>query len=188
MTLCTLNENNRGIHLNYEASREKINFLDLTISVSEDSFVTSTYFKSTDRNSYISTDSCHHASWLGSRPKSQYLRLKRSCTEHKVFLAQADIITQRFVEKRYSLKTLTDTLNCVKQIDRAYLLTERPPRHERTNVFKNPFITNFSKQHQNIKHIVNKHWHILKNDRILNNLLPARPQVVFRGAVRWFIM
>lgn len=45
-----LNTNNRGIHLSYEASQEKIHFLDLTVSVSGDSFVTSTYFKPTDRN------------------------------------------------------------------------------------------------------------------------------------------
>lgn len=61
----------------------------------------------------------------------------------------------------------------VKLVDRADLFKDS---------FKNPFITNFSNQHQNIKHIVNKHWHILGNDRILNTFLPAKPQVVFRGA------
>lgn len=88
----SLNSNNRGIHLNYQASREKNHFLDLTISVSGESFITSTYFKPTDRNSFIPNYSCHHASWLRSVPKSQYLRLKRNCTQQSAFLAQAPFL------------------------------------------------------------------------------------------------
>lgn len=109
--MCSRNMNNRGIHLSYEVSCKEFNFLDLKISVRGDSFVTSTFFKSTDRNSYIPMDSCHHAFWLRSVPKSQYMRLKRNCTEQEEFLVQAETLTQRFLEKGYLMKSLSDTLD-----------------------------------------------------------------------------
>lgn len=177
----SLNSNNRGIHLNYQASREKNHFLDLTISVSGESFITSTYFKPTDRNSFIPNYSCHHASWLRSVPKSQYLRLKRNCTQQSAFLAQAQVLTQRFVDKGYALESLTNTLDQVKCVDRTNLLKENTGGRE-NDTFHNPFITNFSCQHSSVKHIVKKHWHILKNGRVLKSILPDKPQVVFRGA------
>lgn len=149
----SLNLNNRGIHLSYEANCREINFLDLKISVRGDSFITSTFCKSTDRNSYIPGDSCHHASWLRSVPKSQYMRLKRNCTEPEEFLVQAETLTQRFLDKGYPKKSLSDTLNQVMLLDRADLLKERSSKQVMDNVFKTPFITSFSNQHQNVKHI-----------------------------------
>lgn len=125
-------------------------------------------------------DSCHHTSWLGLVPKSQYMR--HNCTEYNEFLVQAEILTQRFLEKGYSIESLTDTFNQVKQISRADLLIEKPPDQRRDISFKNPFITCFSNQHRNIKHIINKHWHILGNDRVLNTILPVKQQPPFRGA------
>lgn len=172
---------NRGIQRSYEANCKEIHFWDLKISVRGDLFITSTFFKSTDRNSYILVDSCHHASWLRSVPKSQYMRLKRNCTEPEEFLVQAGTLTYRFLDKRHSKESLFDTLNQVMLLDRADLLKEISQGQGGDNVFKTPFITSFSNQHQNINHFINKHWHILGNNRILNTILPVKPWVVFPG-------
>lgn len=42
--------------------------------------------------------------------------------------------------------------------------------------------TSFSTQHKQVKAILSKHWGILKNDRILNTVLPDRAKIIFRGA------
>lgn len=86
----SLNANQRGIHLNYATSQSEINFLDLKITA-RDKFVTSTFFKGTDRNSFIPVDSCHFGPWLRSVPKSQYMRLRRNCSDPREFLVQADV-------------------------------------------------------------------------------------------------
>lgn len=39
----------------------------------------------------------------------------------------------------------------------------------------------FSVQHHNLKHLIYKHWHILGIDRVLNIVLPTKPQVVYTG-------
>lgn len=82
----SLKINDWGIVLNYEASLNEINFLDLKISLKEVCFITSTYFKSTDRNSFIPLDSCHHHSLLKSVPCSQFIHLRYNCTKVEEFM------------------------------------------------------------------------------------------------------
>ena len=90
--IATLNLNERGIELKHEASQTSVHYLDLNIGIKEGSFVTSTFFKDTDRNAFIPTDSCHHAPWIKGVPKSQYLRLKRNCTDPHDFLFKPEYL------------------------------------------------------------------------------------------------
>lgn len=74
-----LNMNDRGFALQCEHSTQQVNFLDLTIKVVNKTLETLTYFKSSDRNSHLGVTSCHHLSWLRSKPKSQFLCLRGNC-------------------------------------------------------------------------------------------------------------
>lgn len=109
------------------------------------------------------------------------MMLKLNCTDSEQFLTQDEVLTQKFLDKGYTKEALSDTLDQVRLMDRAELLKVRPPLQEGGDKIGVPFITNFSNQHHSIKHIVNKHWHILGNDRLLKTILPPKPQVVFRG-------
>lgn len=175
-----LNDNNRGIRFAYEASQTEINFLDLKISIRDGQLSTATYFKNTDRNSYIPTDSCHHEAWLRSVPKSQLIRLKRNCSDHEEFLAQADVLIGRFLEKGYSEVSLKTTLDEVATLDRRTLLNHKVPNMDRAPSV--PFITTYSLQHRNVARLVKKYWHVLQNDHVLGTILPAKPQMVYKGA------
>lgn len=122
----SLNNNNRGIVLNFETTKEEINFLDLKVSIREKRFVNTTFFKPTDRNSYIPLDSCHHGSWLKAVRKIQFLQLRRNCSEVAAFYIQAKVLHNRFVEKGYNSNSLQTTISSVRNLDRMSLLTERP--------------------------------------------------------------
>lgn len=113
-------------------------------------------------------------------PKRQFLGLKCNCTEDSTFLAQAQVLTQRFVAKGYAPNSLSNTLDQVKNVDGKDFLSERVDGRD-GDTYRCPFITNFSCQHSKVKHIMTRHWHILKNDRVLESILPDKPQVVFRG-------
>lgn len=176
-----LNSNERGISFKYEASQEKIHFLDLEIRGENNSLLTSTYFKVTDRNSFIPRDSCHHKAWLDSVPKSQYIRLKRNCSTNTDFLAQSKVLTDRFIEKGYEAQFLTEKLNQVVSLDRDALLADKT-RAQRDCQLVCPLIRRYSCQHFSVRRMLNKHWHIIKNDPVLGPSLPDRPQLVFRGA------
>lgn len=179
--MTALNVNDRGIRFNFEASLQKINFLDLTISVKDGNFVTSTFFKLTDRNSYISSDSCHYNPWLRAVPFGQFMRLRRNCTEVSVFDEQAAVLSSRFVEKGYDPQTLCQTLEKVRQLVRSSLLVDKP-QWLTDNKVSLPFITTYSMQSRTIKKLIQRHWHLLSNDQVLKDLLPDKPQVVFKGA------
>lgn len=177
--MMTLNNNDRGIALTFEASTTSVHFLDLVINRKEGGFVFSTHFKSTDRNGYIPTDSCHHNSWIKSVPRSQFLRLRRNCTDCDTFMVQARMLKDRFVEKGYSSSDLDKEIENACKVDREALLQDRPK--EPNDAFKWSFLTSFSTQHRHIKRIFQHHWDVLKTDKILGPLLPETPKVVFRG-------
>ena len=101
-----LNRNQRGIQLKFEASQTEVHYLDLKVGVRDNEFSTSTFFKATDRNSFIPLNSCHHNQWLKSVPKSQYLRLRRNCSDPLEFSEQAKVLTSRFLEKGYNIESL----------------------------------------------------------------------------------
>lgn len=131
-------------------------------------------------------DSCHHRPWLSSIPKSQFMRLRRNCSDPHVFRAQAKILTDRFLEKGYSIESLLSVLNEVENMNRDSLLQDKLPQanpnsHPSSNIGV-PFVTTYSLQHRSIKKIISKHWHIINSDNVLKDILPNRPQVVFRGA------
>ncbi|KAM9325141.1 NACHT, LRR and PYD domains-containing protein 3-like [Gastrophryne carolinensis] len=146
----SLNENNWGISFTFEKSMEKVHFLDLEISKRGGELVTKTFFKETDRNAYVPISSCHHPNWLKNIPKSQFIGVRRNCKEDEDYNKQAWIIGDRFINKGYDS-----------------LLIERE-------------IKEYGKNHRILKRVLEKNWHILKNDDILGPTLPDKPKVIFR--------
>lgn len=179
--MAVLNANNIGIDLTYEVSPSTINFLDLEISVNNDRLETKTFFKPTDRNGYIPVDSCHHATWLKSIPRSQFTRIRHNCSDLSDYFHQAQILKSRFIDKGYDSVDIDEAINKVSLIDRSSLLSERP-KGTQENKHRWSFLTNFSVQHKQIKDILIRHWKVLKNDHMLGPLLPERGGVIYRGA------
>lgn len=90
--MLSLNKNQWGIRFTYECSRSSVNFLVLVIFKDQGQLLTKTFFKSTDRNRYIPTDSCHHPNWLKAIPKGQFQRIRRNCFHLEDFQSQANIL------------------------------------------------------------------------------------------------
>lgn len=176
-----LNQNTLGISLQFEMSKVAIHFLDLNIQICDNKFTTTTFFKETDRNGYISQGSCHHPSWLKAVPKSQFIRLRRNCTFKHDFLMQASDLKTKFVEKGYSGADLDKTINEVACLDRANMIKGTDRITKNNNIHEFSLVTTYSRQHYDIKKILRKHWAVLKNDKVLGPSLPERPQVIYRG-------
>lgn len=179
--MATLNNNERGIVLTYELSSVSIHFLDLEIAIVDRRIVTTTHFKPTDRNGYISTDSCHYSPWLESVPRGQLLRIRRNCSSTSDFMRQAQFLKERFVAKGYLPSTIDNEIIRISNIDRNTLMTEHP-KPTSDDKLKWSMFTQFSIQHRQIKHILNRHWGVLKSDPVLGPVLPNNAGVTFRGA------
>lgn len=109
--------------MQYEASNTQ-EHLDLNIAVKEGHFITSTFFKETDRNAYIPVSSCHHKSWLTAVPKGQFQRIRHNCTEISEYYQQASIFRQRFIAKGYLENEINDIIVSVAGMDRCETLNK----------------------------------------------------------------
>ena len=70
-----LNSFHPSIKFTYTISSEKVNFLDVTVSKSDDlCFVTEVYVKSTNIHQYVEYSSCHPKSCKNGIPFSQCKR------------------------------------------------------------------------------------------------------------------
>lgn len=141
----------------------------------------SIYTNPTDRNGYIPVDSCHHAMWLKSVPRSQFTRIRRNCSNLTEYFQQTQILRSRFINKGYDPGDVDREIMNIAQINRESLLTGQP-KSSSGNKHKWSLLTNFSIQHKQIKAILARHWRVLKNDPILGPVLPERSGIIFKGA------
>lgn len=181
-----LNANNLNIKLTYHHSLEAVDFLDLTIFVADGKLQTRTFFKPTDKNGYIPVDSHHHTRWINNIPKSQFMRIRKNCTQMADFESQAVLLKSRFLDKGYQESILDKTISEVKKLDRDVLLKGRKEKSDENTVkHKKPscaFITKFHSNHKKTESIMKRHWHVLRSDPILGPLLPNRPVFTYRKA------
>lgn len=119
------NVNDRGILLNFQASTEEIHFLNLNIKVVDGQFTTTTYFKETDRNSYIPLSSCHHRSWPKSIPKSKFQWVHRNGTNLIDYFSQAEVLKNRFLKSGYDPSDIDVAMKQGANLDRKSILIKK---------------------------------------------------------------
>ncbi|CAH2321250.1 Hypothetical predicted protein, partial [Pelobates cultripes] len=175
-----LNSNNKGIILTCEYSTNSINFLDLNIFIQDGKIHTKTFFKKVCTNTAIDQTSCHYKPWLESAPKSQFLRIRRNCSQINDFNEQSLVLKKQFIEKNYSCTFLDSTIDTVRNKPRESLLTYKDKNTSETPTL--PIIFNYNNKSGFIKKTIKKHWHLLRQDDLLKEILPAQPKIVFRGA------
>ena len=66
-------------------SKTLVNFLDVTVSVTEGVIETDLYVKSTDSQQYLLSSSCHPCYCKKDIPYSQALRRNRICSNNEFF-------------------------------------------------------------------------------------------------------
>lgn len=155
---------------------DSITFLDLVISQVNDKFVTKTFFKNVDRNSYLPIGSCHHRNWLFNILKGQIMRLRRNCMNKADFCTQVNLIGERFINKGYDTNLIKEKIEEVKNMQREALLEDKKSICQQDQV---PLVLEYNFQYKKIEKIVARHWHILKSPR---EVLPDRPKFMYRRA------
>lgn len=174
-----LNNNIKNIVLTWQIEEQSISFLDLEISRINNQYTTKTFFKNVDRNSYLPLSSCHHSNWLFNIPKGQLMRLRRNCTLEEDFYMQARMIGERFTSKGYDQEFIKDKIVEVGQMQRKELLEDKTPMCQQDQV---PLVFDYNFQHKKIESIISRHWHILKSDTGLREVLPDRPKFIYKRA------
>ena len=167
------------IKFTLEQSQQSIPFLDVTVNKS-DYLETRVYRKKTDRNSFLDFSSYHPPALKKGLPYSQLVRIKRICSSSCAFEEQAADLCSRFTAKGYSAKVLEEALQRARQLDRADLLTPKSSMSKKSN--RIVCATTFSPLSRDIRHSIEKHWHILSSDPTIGHAFRDLPVFAHKRA------
>ena len=166
-------------YFTHEISDSSLSFLDIQLSVQPDSNVlsTSVFYKPTDSHSYLLFSSSHPPATKNSIPYSQFLRLRRICSDDHDFLAQAHHMTAFFTSRSYPADIIREAYNRACATSRAQALTPKPT----SDTEDRPVLTMVYHPHNlPVKNILLKNFHILQKDPKLSTVFRKPPLVAYK--------
>ena len=111
-----------ALKFTWEISETSVTFLDINISVQDNKLATSVHYKPTDSHSYLLYSSSHPSHVKDSIRYSQFLRLRRLCSEDSDFNSKCDEMSNFFSERGYPDSILSKALNRVQNVNRESVL------------------------------------------------------------------
>ena len=165
-----------ALQFTWEISETSVSFLDILISINGNRLVTSVFYKPTDSHSYLLYSSSHLNHTKRSIPFSQFLRLRRLCSEDEDFHTKSLEMRDFFVQRGYPTSLLDTAFSKASQIPRSETLTNPV-----TNVTENnqiPLVLTFHPFNFKVRDMIRKNFHFLKNDP--ETSFSNNPLVTFR--------
>ena len=102
----------------WEISDTFLAFLNIKVSVEGNGLCTSVHYKPTDSHSYLLYSSSHSSDVKNSIPYSQFLRLRRLCSEDSDFSLKSEEICEFFNKRGYPASIAEAGHHRAQQIDR----------------------------------------------------------------------
>lgn len=154
-----LNLNDGGWKFSGETNPRHINYLDITLTNSDNKIITKNYFKPVDSNSLLDFHSCHYRKWFSNIPFGQFKRLRRNCTTNKDYIVQSKILRKKLKDKKYPRAILEGAYKNLR------LCCIRPrqitcKKEDSENTFQYSFMTTYKQEHKKVRDILFKHWHM----------------------------
>jgi hypothetical protein len=151
------------IKFTVEISEMEVPFLDVKVKKINDKIVTDLYTKPTDSHDYLLYSSSHPQRCKDSIPFSQFLRLRRICSEDRDFDRHVIYFSTHFLRRGYPLTILQEAAVLARRKVRTELLkghsdTEIKNTSPQEKVF---LINTFHPSEHTLREIVHKNWNIL---------------------------
>ena len=160
--LTIVNNFHPALQFTWEISETSVSFLDILVSIIGNRLVTSVFYKPTDSHTYLLYSSFHPNHTKRSITFSQFLRLRRLCSEYEDFHTKSLEMRDFFAQRGYPTSLLDTAFSKASQIPRSETLTNPV-----TNVTENnqiPLLLAFHPFTFKVRDIIRKNFHILKND------------------------
>ena len=156
-----LNDCHPSIKFTADISREKVHFLDTTVILNDDNTITTDlYCKPTDTHNYLMYSSAHPTKCKDSIPYSQFLRIRRICSNIEDFDKHAITLATHFIRRGYPLQVIDESIINARRKDRHSLLN--PIRdtgdQNQDRVF---LISTYQPGFTALKDTVNLNWELL---------------------------
>ena len=165
-----------ALKFTWEISETSVTFLDINISVQDNKLATSVHYKPTDSHSYLLYSSSHPSHVKDSIPYSQFLRLRRLCSEDSDFNSKCDEMSNFFSERGYPDSILSKALNRVQNVNRESALEPSASDNEE----RIPFTLTFHPNNLAARNVVLRNFKILQSDPETAPIFPNPPLVSFK--------
>ena len=100
-----------NLSFTYETSKERVNVLDLNVSLRKGTISTDLYVNPTDGQQYLHYKSSHPEHIENSMPYSQAFRLSRICSSEKDFKVRVDRMKEWFLARDYPKNVVNEQIN-----------------------------------------------------------------------------
>ena len=108
----------RRVVVSWKISDTSLGFLDIKLSIKGNGLRTSVHYKPTDYHSYLLYSSSHPSHVKNSISYSQFLRLRRLCSEDSDFSVKSEEMSHFFHRRGYPASVVQAGHHRAQQIDR----------------------------------------------------------------------
>ena len=137
---------------------------------------TSVHYKPTDSHSYLLYSSSHPSHVKNSIPYSQFLRLRRLCSEDSDFSFKSEEMCNFFDKRGYPASVVQAGHHRAQQIDRQSALQTS----QKENNNRIPFTLTFHPHNHAVKSIILKNFKLLQNDPDTGRIFSQPPLISFK--------
>lgn len=172
-----VNDFHPSIDYTFDISSSTVAFLDMHISIHNDTFLTSVHYKPTDAHAYLHFQSSHPSSTINGIPFSQLLRLRRLCADPADFEEKAVEMCRFFTNRLYPQADVDLALHKVSQISRLEALQ---PRGD-SEIDERPTLVLTHHPHNlPVRRIILSNWHILQQSSSVGDIFRLPPLLAYR--------
>ena len=174
------NSFNAAIEFTHDISDTAIPFLDVCFKLDSDTgrIESTIHYKETDSHAYLQYDSHHPINCKNSIPFSQFLRLRRICSDKINFLEEVEIMTDFFKKRGYPDNVINSAKERIFNITREDALTPNP-KNQRS--IKLPVVLTYNSNNQKIAAIIKKNAKFLAQDNEVGNLFTDNILMAYRN-------
>ena len=153
-----------------------ISFLDINVSIHNNGLSTSVYYKPTDAHSYLLQSSSHPNHVKNSIPFSQFLRLRRLCSDELDFSNKSEVMLQ-FLKNRGYPDSVVKTAQERAQTTNQQSAPQTSQKEENQRI---PFTLNFHPLNLPVKNIILKNFKLLQNNNKTSRIFTLPPLISFK--------
>jgi len=160
-------------------SKSEVNFLDVKIKLINGKLQTDVFTKATDAHFFLRFNSCHPKHSKIGLLKSQFLRIRRICSDNSIFKKRANEFKLYFQNRDYPLRDIEFAINFASATDRNSLLNK-------TNKIANdrvPCVVSYHPSITRLPSIIYKNYkNIIENSNLdyLQKAFPEPPMVAYK--------
>ena len=169
-----LNKFHPNLTFTYETLEERVNFLDLNVSIRNGAISTDLYIKPTDGHQYLHYKSSHPEHIKNSIPYSQALKLSGICSSEKDFKGHVDRMKVWFLARDYPENVVNE------QINKVVFGKNQPSRKNSENAV--PFVVTYHPKVKKLGKLIKDLLAFLYSDEEVQKVFSPPPMVSYRSA------